>query len=161
MLGQPFGLEDRAEALPAPHHNAQGAAIAVGLAALGDQREATGVEQVRQPARGGRAEPRLVRAGGMADLGCVDVGDADLGAAIPERVAIDDAGHARPIVTGGKATGLGVRAGGRGGGLGHGQGGKAKGDGAGKCAGDDAVHGGFSCGSVPLRTTQSPYSCDT
>src|SRR5690606_20013098 len=74
----------------------QASPISVPVAICRHQFERTFVEQVQEAHRGADAKRTLGCAARLAYLGGVDVCDADLFAAIPERVAIHDAVESHP-----------------------------------------------------------------
>lgn len=95
FLRQPFRDQRVAEAFAAPCQHAQLAAVLVLVASIriGGHGEGALIEQLGQPRGGLRAELGFVSAGGLARFGRVDIGDADLVAIEPDRVAIDHAGR--------------------------------------------------------------------
>jgi len=74
---------------------AQGAAVSVDFAPAALDRELAGIEQFGQAARRTLRQFDLGRALRMTEFGRIDIGEADLRPAIPDRVAIDDASNPR------------------------------------------------------------------
>ena len=95
FLRQTFRDQRVAEAFAAPCQNAQLAAVLVLIASVGvgSHGERALVEQLGQSRGGLRAELGFVSAVGLARFGRVDIGDADLVAIEPDRIAIDHAGR--------------------------------------------------------------------
>lgn len=99
---QPFIHQHATQALPAARQYAQLAAETVFVPVGRLDAERAIIDQCLQPAGRLRAQLRLLRAAGLADFGGVDIGDADFGAAIIDRVTIDDAIGARARCANGK-----------------------------------------------------------
>jgi|GEM_PF-3037980 len=93
-FGQPLGNEYLAQALAIAGDDPQIAAILVLIAVDGLQGKATLVEQGQQAHLGALAESFFGGAAGTGDFRGVDIGNADLAALVPDRVAVDDAGGA-------------------------------------------------------------------
>ena len=92
-LGQSFVDQRAAQAFTASGDVAEQAVgpVAIPAEGLAFQRERAGVEQGLQPVGRLFAEPGLMGAARFRHFGGVDVGDADLVAAVPEGVTVDDA----------------------------------------------------------------------
>ena len=101
VFGKALALQHFTKAVATAQDHAQRAPVAIGLAPFDRKCEGARVEQIDQPPRGSFGQLRLIGTGRVAEFGRIDIGDADLEAAIPERIAIDDAGDARrPLAPG-------------------------------------------------------------
>jgi hypothetical protein len=89
--GEAFIDKDAAKALPAARQDAQFAAEPVFIAIDAFKAERARIDERVHPLRRLLAERRLLRAARLMRFGGIDIGDADLGAAIINGVAIDDA----------------------------------------------------------------------
>lgn len=89
--GEAFIDKDAAKALPAARQDAQFAAEPVFVAVDAFEAERARIDERVHPLRRLLAERRLLRAARLMRFGGVDIGDADLGAAIIDGIAIDHA----------------------------------------------------------------------
>ena len=119
--GEAFIDKDTAKALPASRQDAQLAAEPVFIAIDAFKAERARIDERVHPLRRLLAERRLLRAARLMRFGGIDIGDADLGAAIIDGVAIDHAIGAAASMAKGEGGALaiaaahGARHGGRGG----------------------------------------------
>ena len=119
--GEAFIDKDAAKALPAARQDAQFAAEPVFIAIDAFKAERARIDERVHPLRRLLAERRLLRAARLMRFGGIDIGDADLGAAIIDGVAIDHAIGAPTSMAKGEGGALaiaaahGTRHGGRGG----------------------------------------------
>ncbi len=119
--GEAFIDKDAAKALPAARQDAQFAAEPVFVAIDAFKAERARIDERVHPLRRLLAERGLLRAARLMRFRGVDIGDADLGAAIIDGVAIDDAIGAAASMAKGEggalaiAAACGARHGGRGG----------------------------------------------
>jgi len=119
--GEAFIDKDAAKALPAASQDAQFAAESVFIAIDAFKAERARIDERVHPLRRLLAERRLLRTARLMRFGGVDIGDADLGAAIIDGVAIDHAIGATAGMAKGEggalaiAAACGARHGGRGG----------------------------------------------
>lgn len=94
-FGQPFRYQNCAERAPAPRRNPQFAAIAVlilrSVIGIEFERERCLIEQHDQPLCRALTKLFLIRTTRAGDFRCVDIGKANLNAAMPQRIAIDHA----------------------------------------------------------------------
>ena len=91
--GQSFRDQNITEAMAISHQNAEGATIAILVMTRPCSHfERTLVHQFDQPLGGAITQSKLRGASGLANLGCVDVGNSDFRAIDPQCVAVDDAG---------------------------------------------------------------------
>ena len=86
-----FCDQHRAQALAAARQYAQFAAITIFIAVYALQRERARIDELVQPPCCRGTARRLCCALRLMGFGGIDIGDADLTPAIPERIAINDA----------------------------------------------------------------------
>lgn len=102
--------KDAAKALPAARQDAQFAAEPVFIAIDAFKAERARIDERVHPLRRLLAERRLLRAARLMRFGGIDIGDADLGAAIIDGVAIDDAIGAATSMAKGEGGALAIAA---------------------------------------------------
>jgi hypothetical protein len=89
--GQPFVDKSRAQRLTVPYQEPQLASVSILLTAIAFSGDRASVQQLLQAFGGFASKISFMRAARRVRLGRIDVGDLDLDAVHPDRIAIHDA----------------------------------------------------------------------
>jgi hypothetical protein len=95
--GQAFRDKSVADRGSFSQNDPQLSAVAILIAGAARERKRPGIEKPEQTVFCSFTEPSFARAPRRAQFGCIDVGNADLLTAKPERIPIDNAVRSRPM----------------------------------------------------------------